>query len=289
MRELNYHIGQFNYLEPTVKSVQSLFHWLDRGQAPSEYYALALRYNIEASNRFRLSSLRVNENNWLAMLIFGVGIIIFHFCIALSSPDAEFNFLDMFYVLRESSRLGRQVGPYFLRSQLSAFIKRQYAFDMAVDDEILNPIRLLESVEHPRDTSDETRTVYRETVASLKSWIVMMKGRPQTWRDFIYFPEFVPDAYLDLLQKRDPFALLIFVYWCAIIYQARRWFTGRWARRAANSSMSYLGDEWASLLEWPKGVLDSPDQIPPSLRFTIRDHYSELILLPFIRSLRTNE
>lgn len=61
MRELNYHIGQFNYLEPTVKSVQSLFHWLDRGQAPSEYYALALRYNIEASNRFRLSSLRVNE------------------------------------------------------------------------------------------------------------------------------------------------------------------------------------------------------------------------------------
>lgn len=126
------------------------------------------------------------------MLIFGVGIIIFHFCIALSSPDAEFNFLDMFYVLRESSRLGRQVGPYFLRSQLSAFIKRQYAFDMAVDDEILNPIRLLESVEHPRDTSDETRTVYRETVASLKSWIVMMKGRPQTWRDFIYFPEFVP-------------------------------------------------------------------------------------------------
>lgn len=97
------------------------------------------------------------------------------------------------------------------------------------------------------------------------------------------------DAYLDLLQKRDPFALLIFVYWCAIIYQARRWFTGRWARRAANSSMSYLGDEWASLLEWPKGVLDSPDQIPPSLRFTIRDHYSELILLPFIRSLRTNE
>ncbi|KAI1779192.1 hypothetical protein F4818DRAFT_403607 [Hypoxylon cercidicola] len=287
MRELNHHIGQFNYLEPTVRSVQSLFHWLDSGQALSRYYALALRYNIEASNRFRLSGLRVTENNWLAMLIFGIGIIIFHFCISLSSPDADFNFLDMFYVLRESSRLGHQVGPYFLRSQLGAFIKRQYAFYMPVDEDILNPIRLLESVEHPPKTSDETKTVYRETIASLKSWIIMIEGCPQTWRDFICFPEFVSEAYLELLQRRDPFALLIFVYWCAIIYQARRWFTGRWARRAANSAMSYLGNEWTSLLDWPKGVLDSPDPIPPASRVTIKDHYSELILLPFIRSLGT--
>lgn len=123
------------------------------------------------------------------MLIFGIGIIIFHFCIALSAPDTDFNFSDMFYVLRESSRLGRQVGPYFLRSQLGAFIQSRYTFDMTVDEEVLSPIRLLESVQHPEATSNETKTVYRETVTLLKSWIIMMKGCPQTWRDFIYFPE----------------------------------------------------------------------------------------------------
>ncbi|KAI1760593.1 hypothetical protein GGR53DRAFT_523004 [Hypoxylon sp. FL1150] len=275
MQELNHHIGQFSYLEPTVRSVQSLFAWLDGGQAPSEYYALALRYNIEASNRFRLSGVKVNENNWLAILIFGVGIILFHFCIALSSPDADFDFLDMFHVLRKSSRLGRQVGPYFLRSQLGEFIQRRYTCDMTVDEEILNPVWLLESVEHPRETSDEMKTIYCETLASLRAWIVKMEGCPQSWRDFVFFPECVSEAYLKLLQRRDPFALLVFIYWCAIIYRARRWFTGRWAHRAAYSAMSYLGTEWTGLLEWPKSILDSPDPMTPAMRFTIRDHYSE--------------
>lgn len=100
--------------------------------------------------------------------------------------------------------------------------------------------------------------------------------------------QYCREAYVKRLHGRDPFALLIFIYWCAIIYRARRWFTGRWAHRAANSAMAYLGNEWAGLLEWPKSILDSPDPIPQALRFTIRDHYSELILLPFIRSLGSN-
>ncbi|KAI1395173.1 hypothetical protein F4819DRAFT_479140 [Hypoxylon fuscum] len=289
IQELDQHIRRFNYLEPTVKSIQSLFQWLNGGESPSKSYALALQYNIEASNRFRVSNLRVTEKNWLAMLIFGIGIIIFHSCMAVSSSDEDFDFLSVFRILRESSRLGRQVGPYFLRSGLGEALTRRFTHDEPVSQEILDPLQLLETSEYLNGLPEKTKLIYHQTIASLKSWAVIVHGCPQTWKDFIYFPEIVSEAYLELLQKRDPFALLIFIHWCTIMHRAHRWFMDRWVRRAANFAMSYLGPEWAGSLEWPKTMLNSPPPNYPISRFPVMDHYSGLILLPFTRALWSNE
>ncbi|KAI1408289.1 hypothetical protein F5Y13DRAFT_204976 [Hypoxylon sp. FL1857] len=279
IQELNRHINKFSYLEPTVRSIQLLFQWLSGGQTVSGSYASALRYNIEASNRFRLSNVKITEANWLAILIFGIGIIIFHFCIALSSSDRDFNFLDMFYVLRESSRLGRQVGPYFLSSRLGSLLKRRYRVDGPVDDEVLAAIEHLDAVVYQEEMSADTRLLYCETVEALRFWVVMVEGYPQTWRDFIHFPENVPEAYLQSLQQKTPLALLIFIYWCAIMHRApHRWFMDRWARRAADSAMSYLGPEWAESLEWPRTVLGSPSPSYSNLPLRARDHFSELVI-----------
>ncbi|KAI1379892.1 hypothetical protein F4677DRAFT_407932 [Hypoxylon crocopeplum] len=290
IQELKYHIGQFNYLGPTVKSIQSLFQWFNGGSTSPEFYTSALQYNIEASNRFRLSNFKVTETNWLAMLIFGIGVIIFHFCISLSASDQDFNFLDVFHVLKESARLGRQVGPYFLNSRLGVLVRRQYIFDGPVDEETLIAIRQLDLMKHPKGTSEETKLVYDHTIETLRSWAHMVEGQPQTWRDFFYFPETVLETYFDLLQQKDSVALTIFVYWCAIMHRApHRWFMDRWACRAADSAMSYLGAEWAGLLEWPRNVLNSPPPSPSLVHslspFATRDHFSELVLFPFFHCL----
>ncbi|OTA97583.1 hypothetical protein M434DRAFT_391772 [Hypoxylon sp. CO27-5] len=278
-QELHRHINQFNYLEPTLKSIQSFLKWFKRGQTTSESYASALRYNIEASSRFRISSARVTDANWLAILIFGIGIIIFHFCIALSSSDQDFDFIDMFYILRESSKVGRQVGPYFLNSRLGSLLKRRYTADGLADDEILTAIGHLEAVIYLKEQSLDTGFLYCQTVESLKSWVIMVEGCPQTWRDFIHFPEMVSEVYLQSLQRKNPLALLIFIYWCAIMHQApHRWFMGKWARRAADSAMSYLGPEWTAALEWPRTVLGSPAPSYSNSPLRARDHYLELVV-----------
>ncbi|KAI0116652.1 hypothetical protein F4776DRAFT_673198 [Hypoxylon sp. NC0597] len=211
-QELHCHISQFNYIEPTLKLIQSLFQWLSGGRTISKSYISSLRYNIEAYNRFRVSNIRVTEANWLAMLIFGIGIIIFHFCVALSSSDPDINFIEMFYVLRESSKLDRRVGPYLLRSRLGTLLKRRYIVDGSVDDEVLTAIEHLDVVVCREEQSTDTRLMYCQTVKSLKSWVIMVEGCPHTWRDFIHFPEMVSEAYLQSLQEKTPLALLTFIY-----------------------------------------------------------------------------
>lgn len=121
-------------------------------------------------------------------MMFGIGIIVFHFCIALSCPDSDFNFLDMFQVLRKSSIMGRQTGPYLLRSQLGAFLQRPCRLREPIDGETLTAIRQLDTLEYPDGTSEETSLVCRETQELLKAWILKVDAGPQVWQDYIHFP-----------------------------------------------------------------------------------------------------
>jgi hypothetical protein len=71
------------------------------------------------------------------------------------------------------------------------------------------------------------------------------------------WPAAVSEDYLALVDAGDDLSLLIFIHWCAIIYQSPRpWLMTAWTKRAALLAIGSLKRDWFSLLAWPIRVFD---------------------------------
>lgn len=71
------------------------------------------------------------------------------------------------------------------------------------------------------------------------------------------WPAAVSEDFLGLISTGDDVSLLIFIYWCAVIYQSpRRWFITAWAKRAAVLALGMLNGDWSSVLVWPVHILE---------------------------------
>ncbi|KAI1842664.1 hypothetical protein JX265_002730 [Neoarthrinium moseri] len=221
------------------------------------FFADAYRHNIKASNLFRESGCIITDKNWLAVLAFGVTVIIFHFTVAqLASPD-EHDFLDIFRILRRTARIGWAVSPHFHQSEIKLFIDHRSSLIAAsLDEQIWQAVSNLDNVEHLANTSSDVAHVYHHAVETLKNWVKDTEGYPRSWQHFMAWPGHVSDRFVELLTAKHPPALIIFTYWNTIMHLTpKRWFMNGWARRNGCLAMAELDPEWDGLLEWPRSRL----------------------------------
>ncbi|KAI1772196.1 hypothetical protein F4818DRAFT_179272 [Hypoxylon cercidicola] len=263
-REFSYQASNFHYVRTTITALLTLHQWC-QSSSQSSLYAAAHQHHIEASTLFRNSQVEVNEANWMATLMFGIGVIIFQFATVLKKPDGTDDYLEMLHIMRSSFNLANEIGP-FLETSPIMFLTGQYLrrLNSHLGESTWNAICCLDSLGYPNYTTDETEFACVQSITALKEWVIHVDGNPGNWRQFIEWPATVPEEYLPALSSRHPVALIVFVYWCSIMHRTpkRRFLVG-WANRAADAAMRHLGQEWDSILEFPRASLASPRASKP--------------------------
>ncbi|KAI1267589.1 hypothetical protein F5Y18DRAFT_443342 [Xylariaceae sp. FL1019] len=253
------------YLLRTIFSIRDIFNALEFETSSGDIYTKAMQHNMHASSIFRSAEQGIHEENWLSIFMFGIGHIMFNFAAAQCAPDCAFDFLDIFHVLRGTARIGDEVAPYLECSGVGRVLDGERYLETetlstAGLDDCLNAIDRLTLAEHPDGTSETIRVHCQHALETLKWWVRAVNGAPRNWKHFILWPGSVTDTFVSALAKRQPVALLLYIYWCAIMYRApRRWFADRWQRRVVGAALTYLEPCYAVFLEWPIRELRSHD------------------------------
>ncbi|KAI1734651.1 hypothetical protein F4680DRAFT_462223 [Xylaria scruposa] len=249
------------YLLPTISSLCAIHRAVQRQPESSDTYVKAVQHHITASARFRHAERGIHERNWLPILMFGVGHIMFNFATAQFMPDRDFDLLGIFHVLRGTAEIGDQIGVFLEKSKLRSILedRRREIDKVSAPDDITQAIDRLSQAEHPESTSETTRTHCDHAVATLKWWARFVHGTPANWKHFILWPASVTDGFVTALREKQPVALLIYVYWCVVMHGApTRWYANGWHQRVTLAAISYIGPEYHTLLEWPSLILNSP-------------------------------
>ncbi|KAI0109057.1 hypothetical protein GGR51DRAFT_512562 [Nemania sp. FL0031] len=257
----DYQNKRLEYLLPTISSLCAIHETLQRGSQFPGTHVRALQHNITASTRFRHTEKNVHDSNWIPMLIFGVGYIMFNFAAAQSMPDRDFDYLSIFHILRGTAQIGDEIGVFLEKSGLGDILerRRQWVVDPSDLSDILQAIDRLGSVAHPMGTSETMRAHCEHALGRLKWWTQYVQGVPRTWKHFILWPASVTDGFVTTLVEKQPVALLVYIYWCVVMHRApRRWYADGWHLRVAVAAMSDLGPEYATLLDWPSLALGTP-------------------------------
>jgi hypothetical protein len=134
---------------------------------------------------------------------------------------------------------------------------RESLVKVTQDEELWRQLRRLDSIPFHDDTVADIDACFH-AVAVFKDWVREVGGRPYNWKHFWRWPGMVSDQFVALLMTRHPPALLIFIYWCAVMEGApKRWFLDGWAPRDGHLAMNELDAGWDQFLEWPREVFDS--------------------------------
>lgn len=165
--------------------------------------------------------------------------------------------METMFVLRQGSLLASEITPWFQASGLQDVIKEKLGnTDIPLDADVALAFERLAEHNTSRATDERTREIYSTTISSLRDWLDLTSGHPRTWHHFIWWPSTIGSEYMSLLARREPMALVIFVYWSAIMQNApKRWFLDGWAARVAAPIFESLGPESNDILAWPRMAL----------------------------------
>ncbi|KAK0615374.1 hypothetical protein B0T17DRAFT_593066 [Bombardia bombarda] len=269
-QEIAKQINQHAFLQENLSAVSTLYmshsDTMESLDVNVDRYLIACQHQVAASGLFRVGIGAVTEDNWLAVLVFAIAVIIFHFDITrrpARPSDSQYNFLEPIFTLRSAANLLLDLGPLLQRSWLGDIIRRYVRDELKPPWDFLaeQTIAGLHGVNDafPHDHSHHDGDICRDTIRKLQFWLRLVSCQPRTWLHFMWWPGAVKQEYLILLSQRHPIALVIFVHWCAVMANARRvWFLDGWAATTARPVLEYLAPEWHDAVSWAKTKLAIP-------------------------------
>ncbi|OAL43332.1 hypothetical protein IQ07DRAFT_524482 [Pyrenochaeta sp. DS3sAY3a] len=246
------------------------------GQA-DDYLAEATSLQLEALALFDGQLGSITSDNCEAMLLFANLLSVHSLAEAVmtSERDAD-GFLDRFVAylcLHRGVRIvTSKAWAMLLQSSLSPVLHR------ATDQ-----LKLAESQQPPEaifvvtelgrlldsgDMSEESNTACRDAVSRLgviyqaEPWEQHSTGLIWSW------PILLTSVYTDLLQKRQPEALIILCYFSVLLHRRRSlWFVDGAGRLLIEAVTKSLGSYWRHWLDWPNQIIgnSSPEVFPGNL------------------------
>jgi hypothetical protein len=166
--------------------------------------------------------------------------------------------METMYVLKMSAGVASAVAPFLWRSPVWTFIRtRSEMAWQPMDPELSLALCDLQTTVHLAVAHEsERRKVMSAAVQALIDWSSLCNGRPRTYKDYLIFPGMVSNEYLELLASGADLALVVLIYWCAIMRAgAGRWFLDRWLPRTAKMAQDKLKGDWSHVLVWPNAVM----------------------------------
>lgn len=116
---------------------------------------------------------------------------------------------------------------------------------------VILALRRRNAAEAERVPSHE-KDVYEQALEHLRYSLeqLMSGGEP---KDFAFCWAFrIPVRFFDLVQERQPFALVLLAHYAVILHHLREsWWMGQWGNRLLKEIVGYLDPEWRELMTWP--------------------------------------
>ncbi|KAF2123006.1 hypothetical protein BDV96DRAFT_561832 [Lophiotrema nucula] len=232
----------------------------------SQVTTLAYQHHMEASKHFSHRMHVITDHNWSAVLGFGISVIVFQFATQQVCPDPLFDYFEMLLVLRSSGNVAVSVVDRLKASKMWPMIQER---NFLPEEASLQASRLQGGLSDLEDAiNGNTSSCVKHSSATLlalrsfRSWLAMCQGFPRTWGHYISWPATVSQDFIAALRQEEDLALLLLIYWCAIMSLGpRRWFMELWLRRTAIMATKKLDHGWQTLLIWPSEVLGI-EQLP---------------------------
>ena len=186
---------------------------------------------------------------------FAVAVVVFNIS-ASREPDGP-RIMETLFAIRSANKIAHEVQPYFKTSHLKIMAERwleesRVSLNPGYLDEFDNLHDVVKSCDVPYDVRETCLLEYR----NLRQWLIHTAGFPRSWMHFLSWAGSLDDKFLALLSFKEPLAVVIFVYWCAIMGNSpRKWFLDGWAARLASYAMEPLGLAWQPILDWPRNHL----------------------------------
>jgi hypothetical protein len=111
---------------------------------------------------------------------------------------------------------------------------------------------------------EEQNLAVKEAHKSLCAWIVSCAEQPRRWNQYCAWPSCLTPEFFNAIADRNEIALLLLIYWCALMYRALQPSVHLWAYRTAQYFLSKQPnrDIWRDLLSWPLDLLSKPRKTP---------------------------
>jgi hypothetical protein len=245
-----------------------------RPEQSDSYRMDATSLQIEALTSFDDHIGNINNGNCAAMLMFAgfLGIHSLADAVIASRNDAD-GFLDRFIIYLNLHRgvkmVTSQAWAMLLTSNISPVL--QQASDhlkLAASQEPLQASFMADELNRLLDIADlceESNAACRDAVSTLKmiyqadhvgnqSLEAQQHSPGLVWA----WPSLLTGTYTDLLQRRQPEALIILCYFAVLLHRRRSmWCVDCAGRLLIESVTKSLGSYWRPWLDWPNEIIES--------------------------------
>ncbi|KAI1420653.1 hypothetical protein F5Y12DRAFT_791200 [Xylaria sp. FL1777] len=210
---------------------------------------LAYSNQIVGSKTFRRAVPVVNSSNWVPVMAFTIAVLVFRLDSCRQSTTFSGVVTDPLLALRSAGTMGNEIKPFFLGSgAFGEYLMRRArrSAPKVVDSGIVLALAHLKTINEERKVADISesaeQSICARAIDSLQRWAIFVSGKPRTWLHYVWWPAEVPGEFVDLVHQKNPAALLVFVYWCAVLDRAnQRWFLKGWASKAGGVAMAEMG------------------------------------------------
>ncbi|KAJ5820538.1 hypothetical protein N7474_006129 [Penicillium riverlandense] len=223
----------------------------------ASYLGRAVAHQNQALALFLGVLADINETNSKAIFAF-VGIVVVYTFGFPHSPDVQdpWNYVDYFYQVLVLSRgmqqVVRSITDMIPGSAFAPLLHRVECHAPLTDEDKAVVTRLQEAnhICGLRDAHHET-DVFAATIDNFAEMLGLVRGGVTTSTIAGWWAIILPQRFLELLRKREPFALVILAHYSALLqYLKHQWCFDEWCVRVAKAVWAVLDDQCRPLVHW---------------------------------------
>ncbi|KAJ5820447.1 hypothetical protein N7474_006038 [Penicillium riverlandense] len=117
---------------------------------------------------------------------------------------------------------------------------------------VVQALQRQNELETARQPTQHETAVFESAIHHLSDSLeTLMKGAEPKAFAFCWISQ-VPTAFVDLVEQRQPFALVVLAHYAVILHHLRdSWWMGEWGTRVLREIGDALGPDWRPLINWP--------------------------------------
>ncbi|GFF58242.1 probable pectin lyase A [Aspergillus udagawae] len=218
---------------------------------------LASAHKSEALHSFMGGLTDINSTNAKAMVSFAGLVVAFAFGSALTgSPESDKPSLDALNNIFVLCRGVQEItNTAFTQLRQSTFAP---LFDARLPHTAV-PSRVKEALEYltklNEDCSVESShptATYVHAIETLRDLSAYTYAQPDSLTLAVGWAIKAKPTYLDRVQRKEPFALVVHAHYCAFLHISRRnWCIGFWGKCVLRDIYHTLGSHWRADIRWP--------------------------------------
>jgi hypothetical protein len=253
---------RYQYLQRCILALVNLREFGQQASKTGTKTA-AYQHQVESLSIFRASAPVINDQNWLAILVFSTGTLVFQFFTQSFCGESEFDIMETMHILRSTAVIERSCEPYYRQSPYWELFNNRTEqqvnppdLELALAFEALSEYILIAVNNQSNDEDEEEfAEINRQAFGELQEWAISCNAKPKRWRQYCEWPAKVMPEYFDLIVDGDDVAIVIFIHWVAMLHESNKPSVIAWSERAAFWATTRLQADWSHLLAWPLQLL----------------------------------